>query len=526
MKRSFAGLLIAACVTVALVGGCGRNPDNSNTLEFALETSPNKLDPAFVIDVAEGQICSMVFQSLVRFAPSGELVPDAALSWELQDGGRTYVFHIDPNARFSNGRHLVASDVVSSFERVLAPRSRSPRQWVLDRIAGSEEFSSGRAETIAGLRAPDDGTVVIELEKPFRPFIQLLAMPAACIVPEEELGDESRFAASPVGSGRWILAQWERGDFLLLEPNPYHPGERPRLGSVRFRILPEAFTRIAEFESGTLDVLKIPLAELSRFLGDRALGDRIQSRPELRVLYIGLNTQRGPLQDSRVRKALNMAVDVDRLIEVLTEGRAIRAAGAIPPSLAGFEERPAYPYDPVEARNLIAEAGYREGFALEIWQRNSPEGNRLVEAIQGYLLAVGVEVRIVKREWSAFKEAVSQGRVDAFFLDWYADYPDAENFLFPLFHSANAGGGGNRAFFDDPRIDELIERAQRIPDAREGEQLYAMIDGLVYDAAPWIYLYFPTTFVVVSPHVNDYVYPVLYLGEDLSTAYKTAEGKR
>jgi peptide/nickel transport system substrate-binding protein/oligopeptide transport system substrate-binding protein len=521
LKRLIACLLVVACAI-----GCAQSPSNDDTLDLALETSPNKLDPALVIDVAEGQICSMVFQGLVRFTPSGDLVPDAALSWELGGGGRRYVFRIDPEARFSNGRPLVASDVVWSFERVLAPQSRSPRQWVLDRIAGSQEFSSGRAETIAGLRAPDDATVVIELEEPFRPFIQLLAMPAACIVPKEELGDEDRFATQPTGSGRWVLTQWERGDFLLLEPNPHCPGERPRLGRVRFRILPEAFTRIAEFESGALDMLKIPLAELSRFLGDRSLGDRIQSRPELRVLYIGLNTRRGPMQDQRVRKALNMAVDVDRLIDVLTDGRAIRAAGAVPPSLGGFEERSAYPYDPAGARRLIAEAGYPDGFALEIWQRESPEGNRLVEAIQGYLGAVGVKVRIVKREWSAFKEAVSQGRVDAFFLDWYADYPDAENFLFPLFHSANAGGGGNRAFFDDPRIDELIEQAQRVQDAREGERLYAMIDGMVYDAAPWIYLYFPTTFVVVSPRVNGYVFPVLYLGEDLSTAYKTAEGTR
>ena len=135
-------------------------------------------------------------------------------------------------------------------------------------------------------------------------------------------------------------------------------------------------------------------------------------------------------------------------------------------------------------------------------------------------------INIVKREWSAFKEAVSQGRVDAFFLDWYADYPDAENFLFPLFHSSNAGGGGNRVFFKDPQIDRLIEQAQRTQDPQQGADLYARIDSLVYEAAPWIYLYFPTKFVAVSPHVHGYVFPAVYLGEDLSTAYKSAEGTR
>lgn len=495
-----------------------------DTLTIALQTSPNKLDPSFVIDVAEGQICSLIFQGLVRFSPSGEIIPDAAVSWESLGGGKRYLFHLDPSATFSNGRRVTAADVVWSFERVLAPDSRSPRRWVLDRIEGVEDFSAGISDSIAGLQAIDDGTVSIELTHPFRPFIELLGMPAARIVPREAIEDESQFASHPVGSGRWMLTQWERGDFLLLEPNPHFPGDPPRLAKVRFRILPETFTRIAEYESGSLDVLEIPPAELPRFLDDAELSKRVQSRPELRVLYVGLTTTRGPLEDPRVRRALNMAVDVDRLIEVLTHGKATRATGAVPPSLPGYMARAPYPYDPVRAKRLLEEAGYADGFAIEIWQRDSPEGNRLVEAIQGYLQAIGVDVHIVKREWSAFKEAVSQGRVDAFFLDWYADYPDAENFLFPLFHSANAGGGGNRVFFDDPEVDGLIEKAQRVQSAEEGAALYATIDALVYSRAPWIYLYFPTNFVAVSPQVHGYVFPALYLGEDLSTVYKSVEG--
>jgi peptide/nickel transport system substrate-binding protein/oligopeptide transport system substrate-binding protein len=504
----------------ALVAGCSKGSQRDTTLTIALETSPNKLDPAFVVDVAEGQICSMVFQGLVRFSPSGEVVPDAAKRWRIEDDGRRYVFELNPAARFSNGKRVTAPDVVGSFERVLAPGTASPRQWVLLRVAGAEDFSKGRTAAIAGLRAPDDSTVVIELNEAFRPFLQLLAMPAAYVVPPEAATAGAAFASEPVGSGRWVLKQWERGDFLLLEPNPHYEGSRPLLSAVRFRIIPEAFTRIADFEAGSLDMLEVPLAELSRFLNDSELASRTQSVPELRVLYIGLNNTRGPLQDPRIRKALNMAVDVDQVIEVLTDGRAIRAAGAIPPSLGGFAERPAYAFDPSRARALIAEAGYPEGFAMEIWLRDSPEGNRVVEAVQGYLREVGIEVSIVKREWSAFKESVTQGKVDAFFLDWYADYPDAENFLYPLFHSSNTGAGGNRAFFRDARVDAMIEQAQRVTDTAVGERLYAAVDSMVYDAAPWIYLYFPTTFVVVSPKVRGYVVPVLYLGEDVSTTEK------
>jgi peptide/nickel transport system substrate-binding protein/oligopeptide transport system substrate-binding protein len=388
------------------------------------------------------------------------------------------------------------------------------------------------------LSAPDDSTVVIELETPFRPFLELLAMPAAYIVENEE-GSAGRAprstpdpaaapagsaAGQPVGSGRWVLSRWERGDFLELVPNRFYPAGEPLVHRVIFRVIPEAFTRIAEFESGTLDVLRIPQAELDRFLNDESSQRLIQSQPELRVTYIGLNNRMGPLRDPRVRRALNMAVDVDRIISVLVGGHAVRATGSVPPGLPGHLARAAYPYDPARARRLLGEAGYPSGFELEIWQRDSPEGNRVVEAVQGYLLELGVRVRIVKREWSAFKEAVSQGRVDAFFLDWYGDYPDAENFLYPLFHSANLGGGGNRSFFVSSQIDSLIEESQRTLDAAECYRLYAVTDSLIYDQAPWLYLYFPTSFVVVSRRVHGYTFPVMYLGEDLSTVSKVEKG--
>ncbi|UCG51893.1 MAG: ABC transporter substrate-binding protein [Candidatus Latescibacterota bacterium] len=534
MKRS-----IALLAFVAFLTGCSKSPLEGDVLYLALETSPNKLDPALVIDVAEGQICSLIYQGLVRFSPEGDVVPAAATNWEIEANGTRYIFHLDPRARFSNGTRLLAKDVKASFERVLSPTSNSPRKWVLDRIAGAAEFSRGTSESIAGLSSPDDSTIVIELREPFGPFLQLLAMPAAAIVPTGGGGapsaappvsataaDDSggELASRPVGSGKWKLDRWERGDFLELSPNPYHPGEPPRIKRIRYRIIPEAFTRIAEFEAGTLDILKIPQAELDRFLGDASRRDRIQSRPELRVAYIGLNNTRGPLKNPAVRRALNLAVDVDRIVDVLTGGHAVRATGAIPPGLPGYVKREPYAYAPTEAGRLLRAAGYGDGFEIDIWQRDSPEGNRVVEAVQGYLLELGVRVRVVKREWSAFKEAVSRGRVDAFFLDWYADYPNGENFLYPLFHSENAGGGGNRSFFHNTRVDSLIESAQRTVDRSTCTELYETIDGLVYDQAPWIYLFFPTSFVVVSPRVQGYTYPVLYLGEDFSQIILSAEG--
>jgi peptide/nickel transport system substrate-binding protein/oligopeptide transport system substrate-binding protein len=527
--------IIITLLTMLLLG-CGSGPGGEDSLHLVLEVSPNKLDPAFVVDVAEGEIASMIFQGLVRFSLDGEVTADAASSWRVSEDGRRYVFTLDRRMVFSNGRRIAARDVEFSFERILSPKSNSPRKWVLSRIQGADAFASGESSFISGLHIPNDSTIVLELSEPFRPFLMLLAMPAAMIVPAEEVqhnsgGNEQEdavnlaptyFAEHPVGSGPWKLDSWERSDFLTLVPNPHHPNRERLMHAVRFRIIPEAFTRIAEFESGALDVLKIPNAELLRFLGDAKYRERIQSVPELRVLYIGLNNTRGPLRDVRVRKALNLAVDVERIIKVLAAGEAVRAAGAVPPTLNGYAGRSPYSYDPRAARELMSAAGYADGFAIEIWQRDSPEGNRIVEAVQGYLGQVGVEVRIVKREWSAFKEAVSRGKVDAFFLDWYADYPDAENFLFPLFHSENRGGGGNRSFFVDARVDSLIELSQRAVTDSICYDLYARVDSLVYSQAPWIYLYFPKLFEVMSERVTGYRIPFLYLARDYSSVRKSA----
>lgn len=513
----------AALLAAALGGGCAREGAGERVLELALKTAPNRLDPALAVDVAEGEICALLFQGLVRYGPDGRLQPDLARTWEIDAAGTRYTFHLDARARFAGGRRVSAADVVYSFARVLSPRSASPRPWVLDRIRGAGAFGRGEAPEVEGLRAADDSTLVLELDAPFKPFLGMLALPAAMVVPRDAIGDDpaATFDGLPVGSGPWRLEAWERADYLLLAPNPYHHRAARGLDGIRLRIIPEAFTRVAEFESGALDVLEIPNAEMRRFLDDPRRADMIQSRAELRVYYIGLNNREPRLADRRVRRALNMAVDVDALIAVLAGGEAVRAAGAVPPGLPGYEARAPYPYDPERARRLLAEAGYPEGFAVEIWQRESPEGNRVLEAVQGYLRAVGVDARLVRREWSAFKEAVSAGRVDAFYLDWFADYPDAENFLYPLFHSRNAGGGGNRSFFADATVDSLIDAASGTLDDDACHALYARIDARVHEEAPWIFLYFPKTFQLVSPRVQGYRLPTLYLGADYAGVTKT-----
>ncbi len=508
---SHRGLIVLPLLVLACLAGCGRHAPNA-VLQLALQTEPSTLDPAHSSDFASGRVSSLIHSNLVAFDPDGKIVPDLSGRWEVSGDARSYLFHLR-EARFSNGRRVVAGDVVYSFLRLLDPATASPRWWLLASVRGAAAFhEKGGARSRVAVSAADDSTVSITLETPVAHFASLLAMPAAGVVCREEverLG--TQYGRTPCGSGPWKLSAWREGDEIALVPNPGGAAPVPRIAGITIRIIPEQMTQIAEFETGNLDVLEVPRAELEQW---RTAGVNLLSREELTVAYIGLNTRKPPFDDVRVRRAVNMAVDVDKIIARVLFGGAVRARGVVPPALRGSPE-PAelYPYDPARARALLAEAGHSGGLDIEIWQRENPEGGRVLESVQGYLAAVGVRARLVTREWSAFKEAVDKGTPDAFYLDWYADYPDAENFLVPLFHSANIGGKGNRTGYSNGRVDSLLDAAGRTADPGSRWELYRAAEEIVYRDAPWLFLWFPVQYEVCSPRLVGYRIPVIFNGQ-------------
>jgi ABC-type transport system substrate-binding protein len=505
-----AGLIILLTAIACFPSGCSRHEDGS-IVRLALQTEPTTLDPAYSVDFSSGKLASLIHANLVAFDPDARIVPDLAVRWEVLDGGDTYVFHLHP-ARFSNGRPVTAADVVWSLRRLLDSATVSPRWWLLRPLAGAATFHGGGAWNDESAEAVDDSTVMLRLDHPVAHFLGLLAMPSAGIVCREEverLG--AGYGRSPCGSGPWKLSSWAEGDELLLVPNPGYAGARTALAGLSFRIIPEQMTQIAEFEVGGLDVLEVPRAELEHW---RAAGTPLLWKEELRVVYIGLNTRKAPFADPRVRRAVNMAVDVDKIIAHVLFGAGKRSRGVVPPSLR-LSPEPAerYPYNPVRARALLAEAGYPGGFAIEIWQRENPEAGRVLESVQGYLADVGITAKLVTREWGAFKEAIDQGTPDAFFLDWLADYPDAENFLQPLFHSSNIGGGGNRTGYRSARVDSLLDAASVCMDPAKRWELYRSAEEIVYGDAPWLFLWFPEKYEVVSPRLTGYRIPLIFNGQ-------------
>ncbi len=501
--RSF--FLLTGCLLPACTGS-GDPP----LLRLALQTEPATLDPVAAVDFSSGTLSSLIHSNLVRFDAAGRIVPDLAREWSISEDGRRYRFSLFP-ARFANGRRVTARDVVFSFRRLLDPATVSPRWWVLEPVKSAASFHAGSPFSDDSMLALDDSTLVITLEGPTAHFLSLLSMPAAGVVCAEEVRERGAdYGRRPCGSGPWKLSFWHAGEEIRLEKNSHCREINASVEGISFRILPESMTRIAEFEVGNLDILEVPGAEINHW---RTAAPGLLQAEELRVVYIGLNNRKPPLDDPRVRRALNLAVDVETIIARILFGAGRRSRGPVPPALLPWPTgTDLYPYDPEEARRLLSEAGFPHGFSMEIWQRENPEAGRILESVQGYLARVGIEVKIVTREWGAFKQAVDRGTPDAFYLDWFADYPDAENFLQPLFHSSNRGGGGNRSGYANSRVDSLLEEAAAQVNAGTRTRLYQRAEELIYRDAPWIFLWFPIRYEVVSERITGYRIPLIFNG--------------
>lgn len=488
--------------------GCSgtENSRDAATLHIRLKRDPPTLDPARIVDLDGARIAARLFSGLVAFSDSLDPVPDTARSWSVSPDGLRYVFELERNVRFFNGRELTAGDVRYSFERVLDPRTRSPRTWVLSRIRGARAFMQGREARVAGIEVRGPYEIVITLEEPFSPFIKLLGLTTAYIVPAEEVrarGQDYGFHAS--GAGPFVLKRWQHSECIELERNEYYRAAEQVRTDICYRIVPEDFTASVEFERGRLDVLpEIMASEFDRFGRDPKWQGCISISPGLNTYYLGLNCRRPPFTDPRVRQALNHAVDRKKILAALIGGRGTPARGPLPDLLRDWEAPPGYDYDPRRARDLLAQAGYENGFAMQLYQTTDIESLDICQALQAYLKAVGIDLQIVQLEWGTFLESIARGEADSFWLSWWADYPDAENFLFPLFHSDNHGSGGNRSGFSDPAVDRLIEGGMASRDDTKRAALFREAEHRIVAGAPWVFCWHKARCSIHQPRVRGY----------------------
>ncbi|MCX8045207.1 MAG: ABC transporter substrate-binding protein [Desulfobacterota bacterium] len=480
-------------------------------LQVRLKKNPTTLDPARIVDLDGARIAAKLYNGLVTFDEQLMPVPDLAESWHLADDRRTYSFHLRRGVLFHDGHELTADDVLYSFTRVLSPSTRSPRTWVLSRIAGAQQYMSGQAASIAGLRKQGRYEIVIELSEPFAPFLCLLGLTTASIISCHSMpSDRDDSVFLPCGTGPYMLSAWQHNQYLVLKAHERYWAGSPALDGIRYAIIPENFTALVAFEKGDIDVLpEITSADYDRLAQDPIRRACMLWQAPLNTYYLGLNCQMPPLTDVRVRRALHHALDKHTILQRILGGRGSVACGPLPPLLRRVHIPDRYPYDPAAARALLQDAGYPHGFALTVYQVTDTETLDVMQAVQGYLARVGITVTIVQLEWSAFLEKVARGEVPAFWLSWWADYPDAENFLFPLFHSQNWGPGGNRCRFRDPAIDERIVAAVRIGDGSQRHAAYQDIEQMIIDQAPFVWGWHKSVVGIRQPWVVGITLPPL-----------------
>jgi peptide/nickel transport system substrate-binding protein/oligopeptide transport system substrate-binding protein len=508
MRRLF--LLVLPAI-IACGGGGESGPTRKTIIDSRDTYDPRSLDPALSTDVPTGRAVAYVFDGLTRFTPDAKVVPGLAKSWDVSPDGITYTFHLRNGVKFHDGRAFSASNVVNSFQRVLDPATKGGRGWPLYPIKGAEDFAAGKAKTISGMAAPDDSTVVVTLKEPFSIFPKVLAMPVTSIVPDNPPAD---FGQKPIGTGPWKFVEWRHDDYLRFAKNPDYFDGPPKTDSLMPRIIPEASTATAEFASGNVDVLNVPDEAGKSWQVDPEKKKLLTSAPALRFWYVAINTTRGPLKDARVRQALNYAVDVSTTLSQVMAGRGAVANGVIPPILGGFDpNRKPYPHDVARAKQLLAAAGHPNGIDVDLWAATTDQSPRLSQTIQANLAEAGIRAKIVQRDAPSMRAAARNGQTDLALKEWWADYPDAENFLYPLLHSRNKGVGGNVSFYSNPKFDALVDQAHREQDESKRNSLYTQADQLQFDDAPMVYLFFYKDMYAVQPWIKGFTVPAVFNGQ-------------
>ena len=494
----------AAALALATLGSLApeahaQAPSQGGTITVTYKDDITTLDPAVGYDWQNWSVIYSLFSRLMAYKPgTTELVPSLAETFEVAPDGLAYTFRLRPGVKFTNGREVTAADGKYSIERAVNPKTQGPGGSFYGSIIGADKVADGSAETMEGIEAADARTVRFRLTQPNATFLNVLALNFASAVPREAVeaagGD---FGRKPVGSGTFKLREWTIGQNLVLERNPDYFGRRPNLDGVRVEVGQEPQVAILRLQRGEVDVAGdgIPPAEYLRMRNAPDMAGLIVDREQLSTSYVAINTGMKPFDDVRVRQALNMAINKDRIVRLIN-GRATPANQVLPPLMPGYDKSYAgYAYDVAKARALLAEAGHAGGFATELYAMNADPNPRIAQAIQQDLAAVGIKAEIRSQAQAAVIAAGgTKGTAPLVWsggMAWIADFPDPSNFYGPILSCGGAiQGGWNWAWLCDKGYEGRAAQADAISDPARREERAAAWAGIFTDiqskSAPWV----------------------------------------
>ncbi len=514
-RRAFLAALTAS--PAALLSGCGRSGAGPRTLRIAYRTDFKTMDPAISYDAETLPYIRLLYQGLLDADDDLKLVPALAEELPAVSADKlAYTFRIRRGVRFANGREVEAADFVYALQRTLDPATKSPWPAFLKNVRGARDFEDARkrgdaAARVAGLSSPDRFTLRIELEKPDLAFLWVLTLPYTYAVPREEVerrGDE--FYRDPCGTGPMVLAEWQRGLRLRFKRNPHYD----RSGSPGYDVLEvligyDEMTQAMMFERGDVDVLpSLSRPDYVRFRRDPRWRPCVSSLQLQETNFLVMNTEIEPFTDRRVRQAVCLAVDRERIVKVLNY-RGVPAASLIPPGVPGHDpSRRGYPRDPAKARRLLTEAGRGDGFKVPLWYiADTDRWGKIAEVVKQDLAAIGVEVELKPAAFNVCIDAIARRHEVPFsVMGWTEDYPDPSDFLNALCDGTRIVDTdcNNMAFYDNAGVNDLLARAAVETDEDRRLTLYRQAEDVVLDDAAYCVLLYNIESRAAQPRVKGF----------------------
>jgi len=508
-------------------GGASTTPVKGGTLTVTYQGEPTELDPAIAWEITSWSIERLTYEGLLSYVPEAgtagaELAPELATEVPTAENGgvsadaRTYTFHIRKGVKFAPpvDREVTAKDFKYSFERMMV-EPLAPATFFYTGVVGAQDFIDGKAKEIKGYRVVDDYTVQITLEKPDGAFLYAMTMPFTSVLPKEWVDKVGKqIKRKPLGTGPFVIDSWTPGQKIVATRNPnYWDTGKPYLDGINFDLTANPSTALLRLERGEVDVLGdgIPSADYLRTKQDPTWGKYVSDAPEIATFYVFMNVKEKPFTDVKVRQAVNYAINTAR-IQKLLAGQAKALNQILPDGMPGYEaNKQFYTYDAAKAKQLLADAGFPNGFKTTFYGHNVEPFPKLAQAVQNDLAAVGINASIKLMDKATYWDFISlpQSHAGIGLTDWYQDFPDPSDFVGPLY-THPIEGGSNANFYQNAEVDKLYAASNSELDPAKRIAMFAQMQDIIMADAPSAILYQPVWNGMYGKNVGGYYYHAVW----------------
>ncbi len=513
--------------------------EEKNAFRMNLEDGLSTLDPAFARDQRTIWMTSQLFNGLVALDSNLKVTASLAHSWEISEDGKEYTFHLRDNVFFhkhpifgkDSTRKVTANDVIYSLTRICNPKTASTGTWIFHkRIKGWEEFAKSPDKPLSGFEALNDSTVRITLSEVFPPFLSLLAMPYAFVVPKEAIDlYGSEFSRNPLGTGPFQFFRWKEGEVLILHKNPLYfekqNGEKlPYLDAVKVQFMASRLTAFVSFLQGNLDFINgvtdtykdevlTPEGNIQPAYKDKY---NFSFSPQLFTYYIGIMNDSAkykenpnhPLLNASFRKALSAAIDREKFVKYLLNNIGYPANhGIMPLPASGFNAQKVKGnlYNPDYAKKIIQEFTQKEGKPITFSLNATPQYAFIAQFLQKEWENAGLTVKTEIKEGGALRKSVYEGSVQIWQANWIGDYPEGENYLGLLYSENFAPKGTNTTHYKNREYDALYQKAMKEPSDSLRWRYYSAMENIMLEDQPLIPLYYGRIFRISGKNIHGIV---------------------